>query len=235
MSVENGIRREERRLAKRYAELQERYAGDPERFAARWREVAHEAALRRAQRPHPPAQHVLPDRARPPDGPAHGRVRAADGPRLPAPRADGGVGPRALPCKAVGPCASITSASSWRTSRPARPSPGTSSASASPHGVRGGRARAGRRLLRHGRRPAGDLHLAEGRAPQRAGDDRPHRRDRRRPRRRAGAAGGAGRALHRARRRPTRSRSPSSMRGSRHLWTDPASSGGVRYQLVQPA
>lgn len=42
MMVENGIRREERRLAKRYAELRERHADDPGRFAARWCEVAHE-------------------------------------------------------------------------------------------------------------------------------------------------------------------------------------------------
>ena len=42
MQVENGIARERRRLAKRYAELRERHAGDPAHFAARWQEIAHE-------------------------------------------------------------------------------------------------------------------------------------------------------------------------------------------------
>ncbi len=42
MSVENGIRREQRRLGQRYAELRERHADNPGRFAARWREIAHE-------------------------------------------------------------------------------------------------------------------------------------------------------------------------------------------------
>jgi hypothetical protein len=45
MQVENGIARERRRLAKRYEELRERYEGDPERFAARWREIAYELAF----------------------------------------------------------------------------------------------------------------------------------------------------------------------------------------------
>ena len=42
MSVENGIRREHRRLGRRHAELRERYAQEPARFAFRWREIAHE-------------------------------------------------------------------------------------------------------------------------------------------------------------------------------------------------
>jgi len=41
MSVENGIRREKRRLAERYERLQRELADDPEGFAARWRAVAH--------------------------------------------------------------------------------------------------------------------------------------------------------------------------------------------------
>lgn len=45
MQVENGIRRERRRLGVRHQVLRERYAGDPAGFAARWTEIAHELDL----------------------------------------------------------------------------------------------------------------------------------------------------------------------------------------------
>lgn len=42
MQVENGIRRERRKLAARQEALRERYAGDPAGFSARWTEIAHD-------------------------------------------------------------------------------------------------------------------------------------------------------------------------------------------------
>ena len=66
MSVENGIARERRRLAKRHGELRERHAGDPEHFASRWREIAHEQrfevlnALIRAHNTYYPIERDLP-------------------------------------------------------------------------------------------------------------------------------------------------------------------------------
>src|SRR3954470_1823119 len=53
--------------------------------------------LRRAQRADPPAQRVVPDRARPADGPAHARLRADQRPLVPPGAAHAGVGARAVP------------------------------------------------------------------------------------------------------------------------------------------
>ena len=63
------------------------------------RAFAQPLPLRRAQRADPPAQRVVPDRARPADGPAHARLRADQRPLVPARR-----------CSAPSGC--------WSSSRP---------------------------------------------------------------------------------------------------------------------
>ena len=77
--IEGRTAMEKRRLERVYHTLEEEYGRGTALFAGRWRAFARAVPLRRHQRADPPAQRLVPDRARPGDGPAHARLRADHG------------------------------------------------------------------------------------------------------------------------------------------------------------
>ena len=82
--IDRSIAAQKRRLERSHRALREECGGRPALFAERWTRVRRALPLRRAQRADRAAQRVVPDRARPADGPAHPRLRADQRALLPA-------------------------------------------------------------------------------------------------------------------------------------------------------
>ena len=117
--IDNAIAHQKRRFARAHRALRERVRRRPGAVRPALDGVRAARPLRRAQRADPAAQRLVPDRARPADGPAHARLRARRRQELPPRAAFGGVG--APPCSparvgSAAPCASSRSRGSTRRS-----------------------------------------------------------------------------------------------------------------------
>ena len=88
-------------LRERWRALAAECDGDRARFARALDDRGPRGRLRRGQRPRRAPQPLVPGRVPAADGPAHGRLRARERPRLPAPAARRELGARAVPARST--------------------------------------------------------------------------------------------------------------------------------------